>query len=426
MSEFHPNRTKPVRTKPGLTARRIVECWPLLVWVGVAVGAFLIYRSGAVFVRMNGAVDVYQENITPVNDGRLLEIKVKRGAKVAPGTVLAIMDPSHYRLELESLKRDLVFHRTKDIRDYDIEILKLEGDMRSSQTQDAEDSAIIKELERVLEEFAKPVPGRSPALQHALETSPDTQRSRTEMAKAKGRNSLNAMQQSEIKAGIDRTKAFRDSLAKEAAIIEKLDFAKIAEESLQRAHEAGGKSGGAVALDTFSDEVTKSGGLRADEQQKYIELKTRIDQCQLITPHGGTVDRVGKELGEYVKAGEGVLKIVGDPDQIVCFLPQDQADDLRINDKVWVTSSAGQNPIPFQSVVTGIAPRINNLPDATSPLPHQRVHGRDVIVKYPPQAVKDGKFLLLPGQTLIIYTKEPGHENWLDAVFHNDDNDKSN
>ena len=102
-----------------------------------------------------------------------------------------------------------------------------------------------------------------------------------------------------------------------------------------------------------------------------------------------------------MKVGEGVLKIVGDPEQIICFLPQDQANQLQKGTKVWVTSTSeiGKD---YESVVEEVSPRINNLTDATSPLPNQRVHGRDVIVKYPQGAMDGKRFLLLPGQTVII------------------------
>jgi multidrug resistance efflux pump len=150
MSEFHPNRTKMVRTKPRLTARRIFEAWPMLVWAAILFAGWKAYSSGVVFARMNGAVDVYQENITPSEDGRLLEIKVERGQKVEPGTVVAVMDPSPYKMELEGLKREVLADRVKDIREYDQEILKLESELRKIDVESAEDEATIKGLENFL------------------------------------------------------------------------------------------------------------------------------------------------------------------------------------------------------------------------------------------------------------------------------------
>ncbi len=399
MSEFHPNRTKQVRTRPKLTTRRILECWPLLVWIGIAAIAVYLYRGGVVFVRMNGAVDVYQENITPINEGRLMEIKVIRGKKYPPGTVLAVMDSSKYRLDLESLKRGIIADRLQDIRDFDSDLIKLESELRKIQTEDAEDSAVIKALEALVDASEKPRPGISPELQRALDNDPDKLRSKMELAKAKGRNALNAQQNGSVSEQIKRIKTLRDTLQNEADLITKADVG--------------------------SDAVTKANALRDDELQKFIELKTKVEQCQLITPHGGTVDRIGKEVGEFVRPGDGVLKIVGDPEQVVCFLPQDQANDLKIGRKVWIANTSDKAMI-FESEVTGISPRINNLADATSPLPNRRVHGRDILVKYPDDAKPSASgdpFKLLPGQTVIIHLEKPGQVPWIDRLFHNDDND---
>jgi HlyD family secretion protein len=140
------------------------------------------------------------------------------------------------------------------------------------------------------------------------------------------------------------------------------------------------------------------------------------------------VDRIEKEIGEFVKTGESVLRIVGDPEQIVCFLPQDQAADITLGQEVWVANTSNKTQI-FPTTVIAVSPRINNLADATSPLPNRRVHGRDVVLAYPSKpfpdgAVRDGKFVLLPGQTVIVHLQKPGTDNWLDSLFHNDDNDK--
>jgi multidrug resistance efflux pump len=349
MSEFHPNRQKMVRTKPGLTRRRIIEMWPLLVWAAVLYAGWHMYRGGVVFARMNGAVDVYQENITPSEDGRLLDIKVQRGQKVEPGTVVAVMDPAPYKMELEGLRREVLADRVKDIREYDQEILKLESELREIDVAAAEDGATMKQLED----------------------------------------------------SVNRAKGVREQLQKEADVVAKANLE--------------------------SDDLLKTGALREDEQQRFIELTTMIGLCELKTTKGGIIDRVVKEKGEYVKAGDGVLKVVGEPEHIVCFLPQDQSDDLKVGQKVWVVATSDKTKI-FESTVEGISPRINNLPDSSSPIPNRRVHGRDVIIHYPPLALPtatDSAYKLLSGQTVIIHTSKPGQVPLLDRIFPNDDNEKT-
>lgn len=400
MSEFHPNRTPLVRTRPKLTTRRILECWPFVVWVVIAVLAWRIYSGGVVFARMNGAVDVYQENITPISEGRLLKINVIRGQRVAPLSVVAEMDPAPYLLQVESLKREIVAKRIDDVNDYVQVIYKLEADLRDIQNANAEDGATIKELKSLMEVSGQPRSTTNPELQRLLNASTDTLRARVDLAKAEARAALTAQHLSQVTEAITQTKAARARLETEAALIAKSGV-------------------------TF-EEITKASALRADEEKQYSELKTLIDQCQLITPHGGVVDRVDKEVGEFVEAGEGVLKMVGDPEHIIAFLPQDQANDLTLGQTVWVASTSNKEDI-FPSAVEAISPRINNLADATSPLPNQRVHGRDLIIKYPTEALPEapGKpFKLLPGQTVIIHTTKPGRLPLLERIFPSDDSGK--
>ena len=115
MSEFHPNRDTPVKTKLGLTRRKILESWPLLVWVGIGLIAAWGYSRGRVFARMNGAVDVYQENISPIEEGRIAKILVKRGDFVPPNSIIARMDSSLYERELVGVLRGVAANRYEEI-----------------------------------------------------------------------------------------------------------------------------------------------------------------------------------------------------------------------------------------------------------------------------------------------------------------------
>lgn len=396
MSEFHPNRTTPVRTKPKLTTRRILECWPLLIWVAMGTLAIWVYKSGVTFNRMNGAVDVYQENVTPIEEGRLKEIKVKRGQQVTPGTVVAVMDPAPHLLEMETLKRQIVADREKDIRDYDLELIKLDAELREIETSVAEDEAAKRELSKVLAGMSAPAAIKDPALRAIVNAQTDSVRNQVDLAKAEGRLTFNDKHLGSINAAIKRVSEIRETLTKQAEAVAKLNLS--------------------------SEEVAKSNLLNAEEQQQYIEIRTKIDQCELKASHGGIVDRVDKEVGEYVNVGEGVLKIVGEPQQIICFLPQDQANQLWVDKEVWVTAT-NQPDHAYKTVVEAISPRINNLADATSPLPNQRIHGRDIVVKYPPEAMPgEGKaYALLPGQTVVIHTEKPGNVPLLNRIFPSDD-----
>ena len=59
MSEFHPNRQGAVKTKLGLTRRRLLESWPLLGWVGI-VGAIIVITF-IVYAAQNSGFDTYDD-----------------------------------------------------------------------------------------------------------------------------------------------------------------------------------------------------------------------------------------------------------------------------------------------------------------------------------------------------------------------------
>ncbi len=403
MSEFHPNRQKNVRTKPRVTMRRIFECWPLLVWAGVLYLGYAAYNTGVVFKRMNGAVDVYQENATPIHSGRLKEVKVKRGQHVEPGTVLAVMDPSEYLADLEGLKRSVAADRVDDSRKMTSDLIDLESELRKIQRESAEDTSIIAEMDKqinALETYRKAA--AIPDNQFNALYRPILSKLNLDKSKSEGRKKVNDGQETDVQKEVDRVRGLIKTMADEAVAIAGMD-----------------------ALTTKKEDIMRQGFLRENEQQKFVELRTKIELCEIRTTKGGTVDRITKDPGEYTQVGESVMKIVDEPHQIVCFLPQDQTDDLKVGATVYVVSTADKKHY-YQSKVLQMSPRINNLQDSTSPLPNHRVHGRDVIVDYPPDCLpKNGNgYMMLPGQTVIIHTSKPGElgvSDWFNKLFHNDD-----
>jgi multidrug efflux pump subunit AcrA (membrane-fusion protein) len=139
---------------------------------------------------------------------------------------------------------------------------------------------------------------------------------------------------------------------------------------------------------------------------------------QLRATRAGVVDRIMKEPGEYVKAGEGILKIVGEPRQIIGFLPQDQLHSIKEGQRVWITPTRERGRIE-ETTINFLAPRMNTVPDSTSPVPNKRLFGQDVICDLP----KEMK--LLPGQTVIIHLDDPRNvpilTDFFRKIFHNDD-----
>lgn len=406
MSEFHPNRQPKIKTRLGLTRARIFEAWPFLVWAGVALIGLWGYTRGTVFNRMNGAVDVYQENITPLEDGRLAKILVKRGDYVEPNTLLAEMDSSGYKTQLSGILLGVAANRKDEILRLQRQVISLEKEQRDYLTTQAADAGKLTALEATRARYAKQygeaavkaVMGSS-SLPTTVQEKMDT--INADIGEITGR-------QPATETGLEQVKKTLDNLTLEIANM----------------HKAADLATGLAAKGDYSAIPAEVlAGLNDNERRDVTELKTFIDLCQLRTTKGGTVDKLEKEAGEYAKAGESVLRVVADPEQIVGFLPQEHINDLKAGDAVWVTPAQDRHQI-FETKVQAISPRINSLADATSPLPNRRLYGRDVVVEYPRAALpaqKGGLFRLVPGQTIIIHTNKPGEIPWMNRIFHNDD-----
>ena len=393
MSEFHPNRTSPVKTKLGLTRRRILEAWPLLIWVGIGLIAVWTYSQGRVFSRMNGAVDPYQENISPIAEGRVQEILVKRGAFVEPNTIVARMDSSLYERELAGILRGVAANRYEEISRIERQQLDLESELRKLRITDAGDKGRLRALSESRTRLEKSSVGAFAAL------------ARDQIDKLNADIGELVGSQEVAKGSIEKVEK---TLLRVDAQIEKLKASATATASADATN--------------LTEEVRA--GLLPDEQKDVNELLSSIELCSLRTTRGGTVDRLEKEEGEFVAQGEAVMRVVAEPDQIVAFLPQEQIGKLNVGDTVWITPALDRNSI-FESQVTAISPRINNLADATSPLPNKRMYGRDIVCTFPKAAlpaVKGQPGLLVPGQTVTVHVQRPGNIPLMNRIFHNDDN----
>lgn len=404
MSEFHPNRQSPVKTKLGLTRRRILESWPILIWIGVGLLASWGYSRGRVFSRMNGAVDVYQENISPVEEGRIAKILVKRGDFAKAGAVIAKMDSTHLERELVGILRGVAANRYEEISRLERQQLDLEAELRKLEITAAGDKARLSELISTRDRLQKPA--AAAAANQSRLISPETRallagssldEMNADIAELEGTQAAAAQSIGEVK----------NSLNKVLGQIAKLD--------------SSAKATAAADATNLTPEILK--GLLPDEQREVNELLSQIELCSLRTTRGGIVDRLEKEDGEFVAQGEAVMRVVAEPDQIVAFLPQDQIGNLNIGDTVWITPALDRNHI-FESKISAISPRINTHADATSPLPNRRIYGRDVVCTFPKAALPatpGDPGLLVPGQTVTVHVKRPGDIPLMNRIFHNDD-----
>lgn len=395
MSESHPNRDSKVKTKLGLTRRKILESWPLLVWAGVVAIAFWGYSRGHVFSRMNGAVDPIQENISPAEEGRVIKISVKRGEYVPPGTTLALMDSSLYKRDLTGILRGAAANRYQEVARLERQQLDLEAEQRKLEISQSESE------------------GRLVGLKAASALA-------NTAGKATAYSGWTADKLAALATDIGEITGSKKTVDKSLEKVSKsLEDLKIQISKLK----ANATATTAATWDTLTDEIRA--GLLPDEQKDVAELSSLIERCALKTTRGGVIDRLEKEEGEFVSKGQSVMRVVAEPEQIVAFLPHDQVGKLSVGDPVWITPALDRNNI-FEAIVTAISPRMNNLADSTSPLPNRRIFGRDVVISFPKAALPPSPGqagLLIPGQTVTVHIKRPGDIPLMNRIFHNDEAD---
>ena len=340
-------------------------------------------------------------------DGRhdaVAKILVKRGDFVPPNSIIARMDSSLYERELVGVLRGVAANRYEEISRIERQQLDLEAELRKLEITDAGDKGRLTELiasrERLLKSEIAPNSTASKALGLqglAALTNEKIDDLNADIAELQGSQA----------AAVQSIGEVRNTLTKITGQVAKM------------------KASATVTANADASSITDEvrAGLLPDEQKEINELLSFIELCSLRTTRGGTVDRLEKEEGEFVAQGEAVMRVVAEPDQIVAFLPQEQIGKLNIGDTVWITPALDRNNI-FEAKVTAISPRINNVADASSPLPNRRIFGRDVVCTFPEKGhspTPGTPGLLVPGQTVTVHIQRPGNIPLMNRIFHNDD-----
>jgi multidrug resistance efflux pump len=154
------------------------------------------------------------------------------------------------------------------------------------------------------------------------------------------------------------------------------------------------------------EELARANGDLAELQ----ELKVLRDRSTIKSSHTGIVDRIDKDEGEFVVKADPILRVVAYPEVIRAFLPEDQLRTVTKDQMVWI-SPQSDHTVSYKTRVIGISPRVNFVPDTTSPIPNMILHGREIILDYPEDTG------LLPGQRIIVHLNEPGKFDFLAKIF---------
>jgi multidrug resistance efflux pump len=355
MSELHPSAPTLRKGRRSHRIRQVIDHWPLLVW-GVVLGiAVFGYSQGIVFDRMNGVVDVYQESISPTEDGTFLKLApgIETGKEVNAGDVIAEMDQKMIMLEIsrfKALRKIRAISSEQNIRE---ELVKLKDKFWEADND-------LKDITAELGAKRTRLQALSSARSDELKT-----------IKADLESEIRELEERETRRA-EKVEFFESAVTAQADMLNR-------------------------ATDVNEDEIP----MDAEDQEKLKIIQERLKRTTLTVRRDGKVDRILKEPGEYVKAGESIVKVVADPTHILGFLPQQEVAAVKANDEVWITSAIDRYTT-FKSTVLDLSPRIDSVRDAASPLPNQSVRGRTILIAYPTESG------FLPGQPVIIHLKPPG------------------
>ncbi len=376
MSEFHPNRVKPHR--PRFTLRRLLNFWPLFIWIAVLGLAFWSYNKGVKFTRMNGLVDPIQEAVAADEDSRILEILVKTGTPVKKGDPVVLLDSAVLDAQIKKLEAAIRADLQDRLLGYDLDLTRIKSEYRRIMREQASDTGELEAVDEQIKNIND--------LIDRLKTDFEKQSMRNQTAELmfeaeKDRSRLMAT-----------TGLYKGQLEAFLADIERL------EAEIGRIRE--------VVEHGDPESLASANGDLSELQ----ELRILRERMTLASSHDGVVDRVERDNGEFVLKGETIVRIVAYPEVIRVMLPNDQIGQVKVDDPVWVSASTDRY-IYYKSKVLNLSPRVTNAPNTTSPLPNQVLHGQEIIVDYP----QESRFY--PGQPVIVHTEEPGKIPLITRLF---------
>lgn len=375
MSEFHP--TKVTRPRPRLTLRKVLNFWPLLIWAGVAVGAVMLNNSdpSASFSHIGGVVDVTTESIVPLEDGTIKEVKIRTGEVVKIGQPIVELDSREIDDKIGILKKKIDAHKANRIQDLQIDLNRLSSETRDIQRRLSGEEAELKSVKEELEDLLK-----------ISKTSPIY----PQIAPIIGKDQR-------LVASLTATTALYPKQLKE------IDDSK------------------AFITKTITETEKGEGSANPEDQIDQLELRTleaRKERLTLKSQHEGVVERTGKEVGEYVKTGETIARVVAKASTITGFVPQDQIprleDMLQTGRPVYLCSNFNHTT-SYAAKIVGLAPKMTSAPDSTSAVPGRKIHGQEVTIEFP----SDCPFK--PGQAVAIYIIKPGEISFLRRIFGDPD-----
>ena len=388
MKDANPHKRPALWRHPRVLTRRLINSWPLLVWLAAVIAVVLLYAGHGRLVGITGIVDTTSDPVAPIETARLISVHVTLGQRVKAGDKLADMDTALVDANIAQL--DAQIHQFENsMNDFARRTLVM--------VQNFEDS--IKNAQSAMQNFKGELE-RDAAELKALEAE---QERRDVLAKDRliGRTEQNALKP-QIAGLTAQMRSYPSLIEIETRRL--LDAERGKQDLLSSLHLQEGE--------TVQEAIAR----RADSDRAMLEATRSTVEWQrqaytLTASRDGVVSRIFHHPGTVIKAGEAVLRVVSEtPQMVIGFLPEEHLTKIKSGDRVWVCRKNARHAKVWAEVLT-IAPEVDRLPMRTSPIQGQAVRGRRLILKLAPG------HNFIPGETVRIEGTQPSMSQRFDKLL---------
>jgi multidrug resistance efflux pump len=357
MSNEIPSRAN-IKTGPSFQARRLLQKWPMLIWLAMLSLVVVQYMQRGSYSRINGMVAASSADIAPPENGVVLTVHVKEGDSVKAGQALVTLDSVLVQREIDDYKANLPFLRADIQRKFKATRFGINADI---------------------------------------------QKAKAEKANAESR--LEAAQRNE--------EVIAEQVEQQLSLPRDLDNATAAVEALEVALSAHEGSINELAKDLEEADKLIASLDKLKIPDELLVLKQRLADKTLKAPADGNVHKIHKLRG-VAKLGETILTIVlatgenGQSEKTVkgLVLQNENPQGLETGATVWISERI-KNPVAMPTEILSVSPGIEALPNLGTPVPAQYLRGRSFICELP-----DKLKHLLPGTAVHIHRKQPGKFNF--------------
>ena len=369
MSEKQPPSALPKpapKRHRGSGLGRIGRKWPFFVWLLFIPALLALYEFGGGYFELNGTVEYDFESVSSREVGRVEDVKVIIGQKVARGDVLVVLDTSLIDKEIASIQEELELDRLDRDRRFSTAVQNLRVDVSELLMDQASDSAELAIFSRQLE--------------------------RLQGLRARGLVDQEAVSALEAKIAVLEK---RGAMQPELIAKVKTDLAS----SIARLDEV--------------HQNERPGNSRLDL------LQQRRAHCFLQAANDGVVAEISYQRGENVPAGEPIVRLIikeydsitgEEVKRVMGFQPERFAHQQpTVGDELFVYPETNPSSRIRMMVIT-VTPHVLNFPGRVRNAPNRMSRGRNIQLR---TVAGQNHQALVPGEWVIIETSSKGFFGFL-------------